>query len=108
MRIVQGLMFAVISCSSMSSLAFSDNTLIKGVLNEHQLAVEKYAERLQKSVPAVVDYAYGMQLDIAKVVRRSPEGHSRNVVAQLLTYEDSSGKLHTIRYQTISNRQGEK
>lgn len=50
-----------------------------------------------------VDYHYGMHLDIARVVSHSEIQAVCHVVPAEITYEDSSGEQHTVRYQVMSS-----
>ncbi|MBB3103559.1 DUF2790 domain-containing protein [Azomonas macrocytogenes] len=52
-------------------------------------------------VPEAKNYKYGMRLDIAKVVTMEyfpPEPNFCGVIPAQMTYEDSMGKIHAIRY----------
>lgn len=106
MRIAKSLVFALAILSPMASFAYSDDVSVKDILTEHQAIIWKYAEKSQKVVPPIVDYKYGMKLDIAKVVRTSPDLRACKVIPQLMTYEDSSGKLNTVKYQIMSGCRG--
>lgn len=51
--------------------------------------------------PETHDYKYGMRLDIAEVVSMEyfpPEPNFCGVIPAQITYEDSMGKLHAVRY----------
>jgi len=50
-----------------------------------------------------VDYHYGMHLDIARVVSHSEIPAVCHVVPAELTYEDSNGEQHTVRYRVMGN-----
>lgn len=52
---------------------------------------------------AAVDYHYGMHLDIARVVSHSEISVVCHTVPALMTYEDSNGEQHTVRYQVMGN-----
>ena len=48
---------------------------------------------------AVTDYQYGMDLDVAKVVTMTePLSVQCQVIKALMTYLDSSGQEHILRY----------
>jgi hypothetical protein len=106
MRIAKSLVFALAILSPMASFAYSDDVSVKEALTEHQKIVERYAEKSQRAIPPIVDYKYGMKLDIAKVVRMSPDLRACKVIPQLMTYEDSSGNLNTVKYQILSRCRG--
>ncbi|MDO3387509.1 DUF2790 domain-containing protein, partial [Gilvimarinus sp. SDUM040013] len=44
------------------------------------------------------DYAYGMDLDVGKLVYVSPSVRYCGNVRSMMTYEDSKGELHMVRY----------
>lgn len=105
MRIAKSLVFALAILSPIASFAFAEDASVTEILKEHQVIVEKYADK-SKKVPHVVDYKYGMKLDIAKVIRTSPDTRACKVIPQLMTYEDSSGNLNTVKYQIMSTCRG--
>ncbi|RMQ44335.1 hypothetical protein ALQ04_02151 [Pseudomonas cichorii] len=72
----------------------------------HQVKVEEYAARTQKAVPEIQDYNYGMKLDIARVVFKTPAPRNCGVNSKLMTYEDSYGELNTMRYKVLSECAG--
>ncbi|MBX8492771.1 DUF2790 domain-containing protein [Pseudomonas cichorii] len=72
----------------------------------HQLKVEEYAAKTQKAVPEIKNYAYGMKLDIARVVVKTPAPKSCGVNSKLMTYENSLGELNTLRYKVLSDCAG--
>jgi hypothetical protein len=52
---------------------------------------------------AAIDYHYGMHLDIARVVSHSEIPNVCHPVPVEMTYEDSNGQQHTIRYRVMGN-----
>lgn len=50
-----------------------------------------------------MDYRYGMQLDIARVISRSEIADACKVAPALMTYADSQGVSHTLRYSLMGN-----
>lgn len=46
----------------------------------------------------VVDYEYGMELDVHRVLSRTDTTHRVGVVPVTMVYEDSKGELHKIRF----------
>ncbi|AZL74664.1 DUF2790 domain-containing protein [Pseudomonas sichuanensis] len=78
------------------------------LLEDHQQAVAAYAAERAKPMPEIVDYRYGMRLDVARLVRQSADPRNCNVGPRLMTYEDSQGTLRTVRYvmqsQCINNK----
>ncbi|BCG24967.1 TPA: DUF2790 domain-containing protein [Pseudomonas aeruginosa] len=57
-----------------------------------------YAALVKQPIPEIKDYKYGMKLDVAKVIYRSPSVKYCGTVKKLLSYADSQGNLHAIRY----------
>lgn len=107
MRIAKSLIFALAILSPVASYAFaSDDSVANTIIKEHQEVVRRYAAKKSKPVPTVVEYKYGMKLDIAKVVRVSPELRACKVLPQLMTYENSQGELNTLQYQVMSGCRG--
>jgi len=78
------------------------------LLADHQQAVAAYAAKRAKPMPEIVDYRYGMELDVARLVRQSGDPRTCEVVPRLMTFEDSQGTLRTVRYavqsQCINNK----
>lgn len=106
MRSAKSLAFLLATLSPMASFANAEDVSVTEVLQEHQIMVEQYAKKSQKVVPPIIDYKYGMKLDIAKVVRTSQDMRACKVTPQLMTYEDSSGYLNTVKYQIMSACRG--
>lgn len=78
------------------------------LLEDHQQAVAAYAAQRAKPMPEIVDYRYGMKLDVARLVRQSGDPRTCEVVPRLMTFEDRQGTLRTVRYsvqsQCINNK----
>lgn len=78
------------------------------LLADHQQAVAAYAAKQAKPMPEIVDYRYGMKLDVARLVRQSGDPRTCEVVPRLMTFEDGQGTLRTVRYavqsQCINNK----
>lgn len=68
------------------------------LLEDHQQAVAAYAAKRAKPMPEIVDYRYGMRLDVARLVRQSADPRNCSVTPRLMTFEDSQGTLRTVRY----------
>lgn len=56
----------------------------------------------QSPAPIVEDYAYGMHLDIAKVISTSDYNYC-GIGPRELTYADSQGAVHTLRYPAFGD-----
>ncbi|QXI26572.1 DUF2790 domain-containing protein [Pseudomonas vanderleydeniana] len=107
MRIIQSLVFTLAIISPVVSHAFAnDESLTRRIIQDHQEAISQYAQDNNKPLPAIVNYTYGMKLDIAKVIRVSPEMRLCKVIPQLMTYENSKGELNTLQYKVMSDCMG--
>ncbi|MCV4283048.1 DUF2790 domain-containing protein [Pseudomonas capsici] len=99
------LVFAL--ASPLTSYAFSSADIQGDERSRvHQLKVEDYAAKAQKTVPQIQNYAYGMKLDIARVVVKTPAPKTCGINSKLMTYEDSQGELNTLRYKVLSDCAG--
>ncbi|WP_433766282.1 DUF2790 domain-containing protein [Pseudomonas putida] len=45
-----------------------------------------------------VDYHYGMEIDVKRVLKRTDTSSKSGVVPVTLVYEDSQGEIHKIRF----------
>lgn len=107
MRIAKTLIFAWVMISPVASYALTaDGITAEEVIKAHQQIINTYAASKKKALPEIIEYTYGMKLDIAKVIRRSPDLGACKVVPQLMTYEDSKGVLTTLKYQVLSGCRG--
>ena len=107
MHVLKALVFSFALASPIASYAYAaGDALPEAVVQEHQKIIETYAKEKQKSLPAVVQYKYGMDLDVAKVVRLSPDVKACKVMPQLMTYENSEGELRTVEYRIMSGCRG--
>ena len=72
------------------------------------LAFADQAAPVGTGVP-VVDYHYGLHLDIAQVLQRTDNSAKTGVVETVMTYRDSQGEVHKLRYLELggqSNQNG--
>ena len=53
--------------------------------------------------PAVEQYSYSSELDIAKVISMSEIPNVCEVVPAQMVYEDSQGMKHTLEYRVMGN-----
>lgn len=99
MTLIKLLAFAGVMAMSMNVLAEGggDRTFEK-MLNANTQAMEEYAASQGKPAPVVKDYQYGMKLDVVKVVSVVRPQVACAVVPTAMTYEDSQGRLNTIKY----------
>jgi hypothetical protein len=99
MRIASSLFIMAVALLPVTSYAFTDDEArVKHAIKEHQAVVQSYAETRNKPMPQIIDYRYGMKLDVATLVRQSPDLKTCKVSPKLMTYEDSKGALNTIQY----------
>ena len=96
------LAFAILSPAASYALAV-DDIKADDIIMEHQRKVANYANGQNKGMPEIVEYKYGMALDVAQVVILSRDPRACKVMPQLMTYEDSTGKLNTLKYQVLSD-----
>ncbi|MDH4566835.1 DUF2790 domain-containing protein [Pseudomonas sp. BN414] len=65
------------------------------------LAPSVFAQEHQRDVGAgipAVDYHYGMELDVQRVLYRTDATQRTGVVPVTMVYEDSQGDLHKVRF----------
>lgn len=65
---------------------------------ESTAIMQAYAARTGKSTPLIRDYAYGMKIDIAKLVHTTRDISTCGNFKKIMSYEDSQGSLHSVRY----------
>lgn len=73
--------FAVLALASLSSIAFAATA----------------ADNSQQG-PEVVQYQYGMDLDVAKVISTSDVSSICGVTRSVMVYEDHQGERHSLSY----------
>lgn len=93
MRFMSVLIATCISLASLPSYALSADPSVQESIETHQIAIQAYADNKNKPMPEIVEYRYGMKLDVAKAVRQTPDTKSCQVIPRLLTYENSTGEL---------------
>lgn len=93
---------ALVFCSMTSqATTFSEKKQME-YIQEHQSAVAAYAKKNNKPMPEIVDYKYGMKIDVEKFVRQSQDPRTCHIYSRLMSYEDPQGELKTIRYSVFS------
>jgi hypothetical protein len=103
MRLVTRLIVATcFSFVSFSSFALSDDAQTRDYIEQHQAAIQAYASQENKAMPPIVEYQYGMKIDVVKLVRQTADTKSCQVMPRLMTYEDSTGQLVTLQYSALS------
>ena len=109
MKFIKLMTFASVMAMSLNVLAEGggDRTFERA-LSANTQAMEQYAANQGKSAPVVKEYAYGMKLDVVKVVSVVRPQVACAVAPTAMTYEDSKGQLNTIKYNVAGDcrRQG--
>jgi hypothetical protein len=104
MKTIKSLVLAFAILSPVTSYAFvAGDIKVDDLVKEHQRKVTNYAIGQNKRVPVVIEYEYGMALDVVQVIILSPDPRACKVMPQLMTYEDSAGELNTLKYQMLSD-----
>ncbi|MBF8791591.1 DUF2790 domain-containing protein [Pseudomonas monteilii] len=97
------MLFTALSTNAQSSVQINDD-----LEQAARKATERYAQSVEKPMPELEDYAYGMDLDVGKLVYVSPSVRYCGNVRSMMSYEDSKGELHMVRYivkgECINNR----
>jgi len=69
------------------------------------VAAQAFSDESPANTPAsqipVETYAYGMKLDIQKIITVSETGDECAPVPKQMTYEDSQGQRHILQYQVM-------
>lgn len=96
---------AVVLLSS-TQLAFSKSS-VEQVSQKYQEQnaeiTQKYAIKNNKKEPIVVDYKYGMKIDVAKLIHQTRNIETCGNFKKIMSYEDSQGKLHSVRYTKLGS-----
>ncbi|MGH8382382.1 DUF2790 domain-containing protein [Pseudomonas sp.] len=99
MKRKQGLVVAALLLLAGQSALASAPEVKDARLVAHEQAVQAYAAKTGKTAPAVQDYRYGTSIDVARLIEQTPMARGCEAAPMLMTYEDSSGQLVTMRYQ---------
>ncbi|WP_339526143.1 DUF2790 domain-containing protein [Pseudomonas sp. EL_65y_Pfl2_R96] len=99
MKAIKWMAFVGVMAMSLNALAEGggDGTFERA-FSANAKAMEQYAASQGKPAPVVKDYAYGMKLDVVKVVSVVRPQDACTAVPTAMTYEDSQGQLNTIKY----------
>jgi hypothetical protein len=99
MNTLELLLVLTLAGTTQSSFAQTPSKEIVDKLEaQNQSALQRYAIETGKPVPPVVDYNYGMKMDIAKTIHVSPPVRVCGNVKKFISYQDSKGELHSFRY----------
>lgn len=61
-------------------------------------ALHKYSQETGKPVPAVVDYSYGMDLDVNKIIYMTQGVAFCGTINKIMSFEDDQGNPQSVRY----------
>lgn len=67
------------------------------------LASELPQAGVSQEQSAVEQYAYGMELDVARVISISHDNHECAVGPAWMTFEDHQGQRHTVEYRQMGD-----
>jgi len=102
------LMMAAISFVAMGNLANAAEETPDPLAADTQLIILEtdtiVASRITDDEdPAVEDHAYqyGEKLDIRKVIAVKSDAQACGITPATMTYQDSQGEVHTLRYQVV-------
>lgn len=84
----------------------ADHSVSAKDLSTYKTLVQDVASRQNLPVPEIVEYRYGMKLDIARVVFKTPLEKTCQVTPQLMVYKDSNGELNALQYRAMSECRG--
>ncbi|MBP5943402.1 MULTISPECIES: DUF2790 domain-containing protein [unclassified Pseudomonas] len=99
MKLIKWMVFAGVLAMSLNVLAEGGgDRAFERALSANSKAMEQYAANQGKAPPVVKEYAYGMKLDVVKIVSVVKPPATCAVVPTVMTYEDSKGQLNTLRY----------
>lgn len=93
---------ALVFCSMTSqATTFSEKKQME-YIQEHQSAVAAYAKKNNKPMPEIVDYKYGMKIDVEKFVRQSQDPRTCQIYSRLMSYEDP--RVNSRRFAILYSR----
>ncbi|VVO45871.1 DUF2790 domain-containing protein [Pseudomonas fluorescens] len=99
MKLIKWMVFAGVLAMSLNVLAEGGgDRAFERAFSANSKAMEQYAANQGKAPPVVKEYAYGMKLDVVKIVSVVKPPATCAVVPTVMTYEDSKGQLNTLRY----------
>lgn len=99
MKRMQGLVMAAVVLLAGQSAQASAPEVKDARLVAHEQAVQAYAARTGKTVPTIQDFIYGKSVDVARLIEQTPMARGCEAAPMLMTFEDSSGQLVTLRYR---------
>lgn len=107
-KVMKGLVIAALLTTSVGAMASGGSQINQRLEQAAEAATSHYAQSSGKPMPQLEDYRYGMKLDVAKLVYSTPGVRHCGNVQSMMSYEDSKGDLHMVRYlvegECLSNR----
>jgi hypothetical protein len=97
-KVMKGLVIAALVTASVGAMASGGSPLNQRLEQAAEAATSHYAQDAGKPMPQLEDYRYGMKLDVAKLVYSTPGVQHCGNVQSMMSYEDSQGDLHMLRY----------
>ncbi|OLU23257.1 hypothetical protein BVH03_23855 [Pseudomonas sp. PA15(2017)] len=92
------LSIALLSSASLAQATSSVEKLTEKHQQENVERTRQYAEKVGKPAPQIVDYKYGMKIDVAKLIHTSRDIKTCGNFKKIMSYEDSAGNLNAVRY----------
>jgi len=81
--------------------------VMSGVVSAAEVTPDPLTADLQLVPPSKnadgLNYHYGEKLDIQKVISIEGDQSACGITPALMTYQDSRGEQHTVRYQIVGN-----
>lgn len=111
MNITKSIIAIVLLSSTQLAFSKSSVELVNQKYQQQNTEImRKYAKENKKTEPTVVDYKYGMEIDVARLIHQTKNIEVCGNFKKVMSYEDSEGELHSVRYTQLgdcpSNRGG--
>lgn len=90
--------FVLLGGASFAQAKVSVEKLNEKYQNESTVTMREYAASTGKPAPLIRDYAYGMKIGVAKLVHTTKDISTCGNFKKIMSYEDSQGTLHSVRY----------
>lgn len=99
MKRLAALMMAVVPFMAMSTVVDAAEEEPDPLTADIQLVVPDQSDN--EETTAVHDYRYSDELDVHKIISIESNSTACGVTPAVMTYEDSHGELHIMRYQVV-------
>lgn len=84
--------------STQSYASVAVEKLAERYQQQNTTITQRYAEQAGKPAPKTIDYRYGMKIDVAKLIHTTNDIKTCGSFKKIMSYEDSAGNLHAVRY----------